>query len=117
MRVTNAVPRHRRKKRILKRAKGFRGSRGKLLRVTTETILRADAFAYRDRKRKKRDFRRLWIQRINAASRANGMSYSQFINGLSKAGIALDRKMLSELAIHDEKAFGALVEQARAALS
>ena len=117
MRVTNAVPRHKRKKRLLKRAKGFFGSRGTLLRITKETVLRADTYAYRDRRQRKRMFRRMWIARINAAARQNGMSYSQFIAGVNKAGIALDRKQMSELAIHDPAAFTQLVETAKSALS
>lgn len=116
MRVTNAVPRHKRKKRIMKRAKGFRGGRGKLLRTAKETILRAEAFAYRDRKTRKREFRRLWITRISAAARMNGMSYSQFINGLSRAEVALDRKQLAEIAVSDPQGFASLVETAQAAL-
>ncbi len=116
MRVTNAVPRHRRKKRLMRRAKGYWGARGTLLKITKETVLRADAYAYRDRKVRKRQFRRLWIQRINAAARAEGMSYSQFMSGLKKAGIGLDRKQLSELAIHDAQAFGQLISTAKAAL-
>ena len=116
MRVTNAVPRHKRKKRIMKRAKGFRGGRGKLLRTAKETIIRADVFAYRDRKTRKREFRRLWITRISAATRMNGMSYSQFINGLLKAEVALDRKQLAEIAVSDPQGFTSLVETAKAAL-
>ncbi len=116
MRVTNAVPRHKRKKRILKRAKGFRGGRGKLLRTAKETIIRADVFAYRDRKTRKREFRRLWITRISAATRMNDMSYSQFINGLLKAEVSLDRKQLAEIAVSDPQGFTSLVETAKAAL-
>lgn len=116
MRVTNAVPRHKRRKRILKRAKGFRGGRGKLLRTAKETILRADVFAYRDRKTKKREFRRLWITRISASTRMNDMSYSQFINGLAKAEVTLDRKQLAEMAVSDPQGFASLVETAKAAL-
>ena len=117
MRVTNAVPRHKRKKRLMKRVKGFRGGRGKLLRTAKETLVRAEAFAYRDRKDRKRQFRKLWITRISAAARLNDISYSQLMAGLAKAEIALDRKQLSELAIHDADAFGALVEKAKAALA
>ncbi|MEE9394929.1 MAG: 50S ribosomal protein L20 [Planctomycetota bacterium] len=116
MRVTNAVPRHRRKKRIMKRVKGFRGGRSKLLRAAKETLVRAEAYAFRDRKVRKRMFRRLWIVRINAATRAQGMTYSAFINGCTKAKISLDRKQLSELAIHDPQAFTKVLEQAQAAL-
>lgn len=116
-RVKTGVATHRRRKRVLKAAKGFRGARSKLFRTAKETLLRAGAFAYRDRRRKKRDFRKLWIVRINAAVRAQGMMYSQFINGLNKAGIEIDRKMLSELAINDEAAFAQIVEKAKAALN
>ncbi len=107
----------RRHKKTLKAAKGFRGSRSKLFRTAKETLLRAGAFAYRDRKKRKRDFRKLWIIRINAAARANGMNYSRFMDGLNKAGIRIDRKMMSEIAIHDEAAFNELVEKSKAALS
>lgn len=116
MRVTSAVPRHKRKKRIMKRAKGFRGGRGVLLRSAKEAIIRADVYAYRDRKTRKREFRRLWITRISAATRMNGMSYSQFINGLLKAEVVLDRKQLAEIAVSDPQGFASLVETAKAAL-
>lgn len=116
MRVTNAVARHRRKKRIMKRVRGFVGGRSKLLRTAKESIKRADQYAFRDRRVRKRIFRRLWIVRINAAARQNGMSYSRFINGLSKANIALDRKQLAEMAVHDAGGFAQLVEAAGAAL-
>ena len=117
MRATSAVARHKRKKRIMKRAKGFRGGRGKLLRTAKETLVRAEAFAYRDRKDRKRQFRKMWIVRINAAARLNGLSYSQFMAGVAKAEIALDRKQLSELAVHDAEAFAAVAEKAKAALA
>ncbi|MCB9832006.1 MAG: 50S ribosomal protein L20 [Planctomycetes bacterium] len=116
MRVTNAVPRHRRKKRIAKRAKGFVGGRRKLLKVTKETILRADRYAFRDRKQRKRHFRSLWITRISAAARINGMNYSQFMNGLLKAEVTLDRKQLAEIAVSDPQGFASLVETAKSAL-
>ena len=116
MSVTNAVARHRRKKRIMKRVRGFVGGRSKLLRTAKESIKRADQYAFRDRRVRKRIFRRLWIVRINAAARQNGMSYSRFINGLSKANIALDRKQLAEMAVHDAGGFAQLVEAAGAAL-
>ena len=115
MRTTNAVARKKRHKRVLKSAKGFRGSRSKLYRIAKETLLRAGNFAYRDRRMKKRTFRRLWIVRINAAARAGGMSYSVFMNGLKKAGVGLDRKQLSELAIRDPETFTSLLEVARKA--
>lgn len=117
MRVTNAVPRHKRKKRLKRRTKGFVGGRGKLLRTAKETVLRADAYAYRDRKVRKREFRRLWITRISAAARLNGMSYSQFIAGLVKAEIALDRKALAAIAVDDPGGFTSLVEKAKSALA
>lgn len=116
MRVTNAVPTRRRKRRILKRAKGFWGARHRLLKVVKETIVRADRFAFRDRRARKRDFRSLWITRLSAALEPHEMVYSRFINGAKKAGIALDRKQLSELAIHDPAAFGEIVAKAKAAL-
>ena len=116
MRVTNAVPRHKRKKRIMKRVKGFRGGRGKLLRTAKEAVIRAEVYAYRDRKTRKREFRRLWITRISAATRMNGMTYSQFINGLNKAEVALDRKQLAEIAVSDPQGFTSLVDTARSAL-
>lgn len=115
VRVTLGAPRRRKKARYFKQAKGFRGGRSKLWRTVRETLLRSWAFSTRDRKQKKRQFRRLWIIRINAAARMRDMPYSQFIDGLNKAGITLNRKQLSELAIHDPKAFDALVEEARSA--
>ncbi|MFH0910648.1 MAG: 50S ribosomal protein L20 [Planctomycetota bacterium] len=110
------VPTHRRKKRVLKRAKGFRGGRSKLFRMATETLTRAGAFSRAHRRKRPGDFRALWIQRINAAVRAQGLSYSRFMSGLKKASIDLDRKSLSELAIHHPKAFSEVVTRARAAL-
>jgi len=116
VRVTYGAPRHQKKKRYFKAAKGFRGGRSKLWRTVREAMIRSWAYAYRDRKQRKRQFRRLWIIRINAASRQHGMNYSRFINGLAKANIQLNRKQLSEIAIHDPKAFETLVEQAKGAL-
>jgi len=116
MRVTKGAARRRAKKRLFKRAKGFRGGRGKLLRTVKETVLRADVFATRDRRARKRDFRKLWIVRINAAVRMRGLRYSQFINGLKKANIVIDRKMLAEVAVADAVAFDKIVELAKAAL-
>jgi len=116
VRVTNAVASHRRKKRMLKRAKGFVGDRKNHLRLTSESVMRALAYNYKHRKLKKREFRSLWIQRISAASKINGLSYSKFINGLLKAGCELNRKMLSEMAISDPASFSAVVKQAKAAL-
>ena len=106
-----------RKKRIFKLAKGFRGSRKNRYRIAIHVVRRALCYAYRDRKVKKREFRKLWITRINAAARSFGLKYSQFMNGMKRANIAIDRSSLADLALHDEKAFSHLVEQARAALS
>lgn len=117
MRTTYGAARHKAKKRLLKKAKGNRGGRGKLLRTVKETLLRAGVYAYRDRKVRKREFRKLWIIRLNAAARERGLRYSEFINGLKKANIQLDRKSLSELAIHDPAAFDAVTEEVKAALS
>jgi large subunit ribosomal protein L20 len=105
VRVTSGVATHRRRKKVLKAAKGFRGSRSKLFRTAKETLLRAGAFAYRDRRRRKRDFRKLWILRINAGARAQGLSYSRFIDGLNKAGVEINRKMLAEMAVSDPQSF------------
>lgn len=115
VRVTYGAPRAQKKTRYFKQARGFRGGRSKLWRTVRETLLRSWAYAYRDRRQKKRQFRRLWIIRINAAARMRGMSYSHFIDGLKKAGINLNRKQLSELAIHDPRTFETLVEEARTA--
>jgi large subunit ribosomal protein L20 len=114
-RITIAAARHHKKARYFKQAKGFRGGRSKLWRTVRETLLRAWAFSTRDRRTKKRQFRRLWVIRINAAARMRGMSYSAFIDGLKKAGVTLNRKELSELAIHDPKAFDTLVTEAKSA--
>ncbi|MBR2750871.1 MAG: 50S ribosomal protein L20 [Lachnospiraceae bacterium] len=102
--------------KILKQAKGYFGHKSKLFKVANQQVMKSGAYAYRDRKAKKRDFRKLWIQRINAACRINGLSYSRFMNGLKKANIALDRKVLSDIAISDPNGFAALCEQAKAAL-
>lgn len=115
VRVTMGAPRRQKKNRYFKQAKGFRGGRSTLWRTVRETLLRAWAFSQRDRRAKKRTFRRLWITRVNAAARARGMSYSHFIDGLKKANILLDRKQLSEIAIHDPKAFDTLVQEAASA--
>jgi large subunit ribosomal protein L20 len=115
MRTKKGAARRRAKKRLFKRTKGFRGGRRNLLRTAKETVIRSDAFATRDRKRRKRDFRRLWITRINAACRMRGIRYSVFINGLKKANVELDRKMLAEMAVRDEAAFDAVVELAKKA--
>lgn len=115
VRVTYGAPRAQKKTRYFKAARGYRGGRSKLWRTVRETLIRSWAFAYRDRRVKKRQFRRLWIIRINAAARMRGVTYSQFIDGLKKAEINLNRKQLSELAIHDPAAFDALVDEARTA--
>jgi len=117
MRTTTGAARRQSKNRVFKRAKGYVGGRRKLLRTVRETTMRAGVFAYRDRRNKKREFRKLWIIRINAACRMRGLRYSEFINGLHKANILLDRKTLSEMAIHQPQDFDAVVEKVRAALS
>ncbi|HMA75981.1 MAG TPA: 50S ribosomal protein L20 [Candidatus Krumholzibacteriaceae bacterium] len=116
-RTKHSVASHRKKKKILKRAKGFRGARSKLHRTAKESVNKALQYSYRDRKTKKRNFRRLWISRINAAARINGISYSRLIGGLKKADIEIDRKILSEIALNDNKGFEKLVETAKKALS
>jgi large subunit ribosomal protein L20 len=108
---------HKRHKKVLERAKGYWGGRSRLFKTAKEAVHHAMQYAYRDRRNRKREFRRLWIARINAACRAQGFTYGRFIEGLTKAGIGLDRKMLSDLAIHDAQAFTQLVEQARAQIS
>jgi large subunit ribosomal protein L20 len=105
-----------RHKKVLKLAKGYRGSKSKLFRVAKEQVMKSLAYAYRDRKVRARNFRRLWIARINAAARTNGLSYSKFINGLHKAGVEINRKMLADLAVNDTKAFDQLVEVAKSNL-
>lgn len=115
-RSTNAVSRSARRKKVLGLAKGFRGRSNNCHRIALQKVEKALKYAYRDRRRKKRDFRKLWIQRINAGVREHGMVYSQFINGMKKANINLDRKVLSDLATHEPAAFKAIVEQAKAAL-
>jgi len=115
VRSTYGAPRHRKKTRRFKQARGNRGGRSRLWRTVSETLIRSWASATKDRKRKKRDFRRLWIVRISAAARMRGVSYSRLIDGLHKAGIQLNRKQLSELAIHDPVAFDKVVEEAVAA--
>lgn len=104
-----------RRKRVLNLAEGFWGAKSKLYRSATEAVDRALKYAYRDRKARKRDFRRLWIARINAAARLNGLSYSRFINGLTKSGIALDRKILADMAVTDPAGFTKLVDSVKAA--
>ncbi|WP_024850602.1 50S ribosomal protein L20 [Hydrogenovibrio kuenenii] len=116
-RVKRGVIARRRHNKVLKAAKGYYGARRKVFRVAKQAVIKAGQYAYRDRRQKKRQFRRLWIARINAAARLNGMTYSRFISGLNKAEIAVDRKVLSDIAIHDAAAFSAIVEKAKAALA
>ena len=115
-RIKGALMTRKRRKKVLKLAKGYYGSKHALFKTAKEAVMKSGNYAYIGRKQKKRDFRRLWITRISAACKANGTNYSTFINGLNKAGITLNRKMLSEIAIADPAAFTALVEQAKAAL-
>ena len=115
-RVKRGIRTRARHKKILKQAKGYFGKKSKLFKVANQQVLKSGNYAYRDRRNKKRDFRKLWITRINAATRLNGMSYSRFMDGLKKAGVELDRKVLSDIAITDPKGFTALVEKAKAAL-
>lgn len=117
MRTTRGAARRQSKKRLFKRAKGFRGGRSKLTRTVKETLLRSGAYAFRDRRVRKREFRQLWIIRINAAVRQHGLRYSEFIHGLNKAGIELDRKTLSEMAIHDEAGFKDVCDKVKAVLA
>ena len=114
-RIKGAMSTRKRHKKILKLAKGYRGSRSRLFKTANEAVMKSMMHAYAGRKQKKRNFRSLWIARINAATRANGMSYSTFMNGLKKAGIEINRKILSEIAISDSAAFTQLVEKAKAA--
>jgi large subunit ribosomal protein L20 len=116
-RVKRGVTRRRRHRRILKEAKGYFGSRHRLFRVAREAVERAWAYAYRDRRQRKRDFRSLWITRINAAAREHGVSYSQLIAGLHKAGVEIDRKNLADLAVSDPQAFSELVARAKTQLA
>lgn len=115
-RVTTAVPRHRKKKRYLKAARGYWGARSKLWRVAKNAVERGWQYSYRDRKQRKRQFRRLWITRINAAARQHDVSYSQFMNGLKQAGIEINRKVLADLAVHQPSAFAELVGRAKSQL-
>ena len=112
-RATYSVPSHRRRKKVLKKAKGYRGAKSKLIRTAMESVDKALQYAYRDRRQKKRDFRRLWIVRINAAVRVNGMNYSTFMNGLKRNNIEVNRKILADLAVRDPGAIKNLVEIAR----
>ena len=115
-RATNHVASRRRRNKVLKEARGYRGGRSKLYRTARESVRRGLVYAYRDRKRRKRDFRRLWIVRINAAARLYGLTYSKMIRGLSLAGVDVNRKVLADLAVTDARAFSALVEKAKGAL-
>ena len=115
-RVKRGVTARARHKKILKQAKGYYSARSRSFKTARQAVFKAGQYAYRDRRQKKRQFRALWIVRINAASKANGLSYSRFINGLNKAGITLDRKVMADIALHDPVAFSGLVEKAKAAL-
>jgi large subunit ribosomal protein L20 len=115
-RATNAVASRKRRKKIVQEAKGFRGRRSKLFRYAKNAVMKARVFNYRDRKTKKRNFRRLWQLRINAAARALGLTYSRFMEGIKAAGLELDRKVLADLAVTDEAAFKAIFDQAKTAL-
>ena len=112
-RVRNSVASRRRRKKILKQARGYFGGRSRLFRTAREAVNRAQAYSYRDRRVRKRDFRKLWIARINAAARLNGVSYSQLIHGLNLASVTINRKVLADLAVRDPEAFTAVVEQAK----
>jgi large subunit ribosomal protein L20 len=116
-RTKHSVASHRRKKKVLKDARGYTGGRSKLLRSATEAVNRGLKYAYRDRRARKRDFRKLWIARINAAARLNGMSYNQFINGLKRSNIDINRKVLAEIAVNDATGFTKLAELAKGSLS
>lgn len=116
-RVKRGVTARKRHKKILKQAKGYYGARSRTFKVANQAVTKAGQYAYRDRRQRKRQFRRLWITRVNAAARINGLSYSRLINGLKKASIDIDRKMLAELAVYDMAAFAAIAKQAQAALA
>lgn len=115
-RVQKSVASRARRKKILKKAKGYYGARRKTFKIAKQAVIKAGQYAYRDRRNKKRLFRRLWIARINAAARIEGLSYSRLIEGLTFAGIELDRKVLADIAVHDSEAFGAIATQAKTAL-
>ncbi len=116
-RVKRGVVAKARHKKVLDKAKGYYGARSKVYRVAKQAVTKAGQYAYRDRRQRKRQFRALWIARINAAARLNGLSYSRFMNGLAKAGVEIDRKVLADIAVHDAAAFAALAEQAKAQLA
>ncbi len=115
-RVKRGVTAHARHKKVLKKAKGYYGARSKVYRVAKQAVIKAGQYAYRDRRQRKRQFRQLWIARINAAARENGLSYSRLINGLTKAGVEIDRKVLADIAVFDKAAFTAIAEKAKACL-
>ena len=115
-RVKRGVTAHARHKKVLNEAKGYYGARRKVYRVAKQAVIKAGQYSYRDRRQRKRQFRSLWIVRINAAARAFGLSYSRFMDGLNKAEVEVDRKVLADLAVHDLAAFGALAEKAKASL-
>jgi len=115
-RVKRGVVARRRHRKVLSRAKGYYGARRKVYRVAKQAVIKAGQYSYRDRRQRKRDFRSLWIQRINAAAREHGLSYSRFINGLKRAEVAIDRKVLADLAVNDKAAFKALAEKAQSSL-
>ena len=116
-RIKRGVASHAKHKKILKAARGYYGARSRTFKVAKQAVIRAGEYAYRDRRQRKRQFRVLWIVRINAAARLSGLSYSRLMNGLKRAGIEIDRKMLSELAVHDLEAFSKIAEKAKAALA
>ncbi|MDO4699824.1 MAG: 50S ribosomal protein L20 [Moraxella sp.] len=115
-RVKRGVQANRRHKKVLARAKGYYGARSRVYRVAVQAVMKAGQYAYRDRRNKKRTFRRLWIARINAGARLNGMSYSRLINGLKKANVEIDRRILADIAMHDATGFSAICEKAKSAL-
>ncbi|MBK1725844.1 50S ribosomal protein L20 [Halorhodospira neutriphila] len=115
-RVKRGVTNRAKHKKVLKEAKGYYGMRRKSFRIARQQVIKSGQYAYRDRRQRKREFRRLWIQRINAAARQNGLSYSSMMNGLRHAGIEVDRKQLADLAVHEPQSFAALAEQAQGAL-
>lgn len=116
-RVKRGVTARARHKKVIAQAKGYRGRRKNVFRVAKQAVIKAGQYAYRDRRQKKREFRALWITRINAAAREHGLSYSRFINGLNRAAIVIDRKVLADIAVHDKPAFAQLAEQARSSLA
>jgi large subunit ribosomal protein L20 len=116
-RVKRGVTARRRHKKVLSQAKGYYGARSRVYRVAKQAVIKAGQYAYRDRRQRKRQFRALWIARINAGARLNEMSYSRFINGLKKANVEIDRKVLADIAVHEKDAFAALVERAKQALA